>query len=64
MGPTLQFSHSGDIVAGNDPMPGALQMNASKYKKQDHYIESFTIENILQLPEGSYRIVDGKILKK
>lgn len=63
-GPTLQFSHSGDNVAGDNPMPGALRMNASKDKKQDHSIDSFTIENILQLPEGSYRIVDRKIVKK
>ena len=64
MGPALHFSHSSDNVAGDDPIPGALRMNASKDKKQDHSIDSFTIENILQLQEGSHRIVDGKIVKK
>ena len=64
MGATLQFSHSGDTVAGDDPMPGAIQMDTSKDKKQDHAIVTFTIADILQLPVGSYKIVDGKIVKQ
>ncbi|MFT3908299.1 MAG: DUF6443 domain-containing protein [Ferruginibacter sp.] len=62
MGPTLQFSHSDDDVAGDKPMPGAIQMNTSKDKKQDHAITTFTINDILALPEGHYKVVDGKLV--
>jgi hypothetical protein len=41
MGPTLQFSHNGDNIAGNDPMPGADQMNKSNDPNQDHAIVFF-----------------------
>ncbi|TAM92957.1 MAG: hypothetical protein EPN39_21205 [Chitinophagaceae bacterium] len=63
MGPTLQFSHSSDNVAGNDPMPGADQMDTSKDTDQGHAIVSFTTDDILNLPAGSYKIINGKIVR-
>jgi len=38
MGPTYQFSHSKDIVAGDKPVDGAIQMNTSKNPGQGHSI--------------------------
>ncbi len=64
MGATLQFSHSGDNVAGDDPMSGAIKMDTSKDKDQDHAIVSFAINDILNLPVGSYKVVDGKIVQQ
>jgi RHS repeat-associated protein len=64
MGSTLQFSHSGDNVAGDDLMDGAVKMDTSKDKDQDHSLMSFTLNDILNLPQGSYKIVDGKIVKQ
>jgi RHS repeat-associated protein len=64
MGATFQFSHSDDDVAGNDAEPGAIQMDTRKDKKQDHAIATFTINDILNLPAGSYKIVNGKIVQQ
>ena len=61
VGPTLQFSHGGDIVAGNDPENGAEQKDTSGDKNQGHSIFSF-IQQVSQLPIGSYKVVDGKIV--
>lgn len=63
MGATLQFSHSGDNVAGDDPIEGAVIMDTSKDKNQEHAIASFTMNDILNLPAGSYKIIDGKIVQ-
>jgi hypothetical protein len=63
MGATLQYSHSSDLVVGDEPMPGAIIMDTSKDQDQDHPIISFTINGILNLPLGSYKIIDGKIVK-
>lgn len=62
MGATLQFSHSDDGVAGNEPEDGAVQMDTSKDKNQKHDIISFTANDILNLPVGKYKIVNGKIV--
>ena len=64
MGPTLQYSHNDDGVAGNSPMPGAIQMDASKDEKQDHAIATFTIIDVLSLPVGNYKVVNGKIVNQ
>ncbi|WP_343625056.1 RHS repeat-associated core domain-containing protein, partial [Flavobacterium lindanitolerans] len=57
MGDTLQFSHSEDSVAGDDPMPGAKNQDTSDDKEQSHSIFSF-LNQILNLPTGKY-IVNG-----
>ncbi len=61
MGPTLQFSHKDDKIAGNSPMPGAEQMNTESDQNQIHSIMSFFNE-ISQLPAGNYKVVEGKII--
>ena len=58
---TYQFSHSKDKVAGNKKMEGAENMDTSDDKKQDHGISTF-MNQINNLPEGKYKIVDGKIV--
>ena len=64
MGATLQFSHKGDGVAGSDPVTGAVKMDTSKDKDGNHDLISFTIQDILSLPTGSYKIVNGKIVEQ
>jgi hypothetical protein len=43
-------------------MPDAVQMDTSKDKNQNHSIVTFTISDILNLPEGSYKIINGEIV--
>ena len=61
MGPTLQFSHNRDKVAGNDPMSGAEQEDTKSDKEQGHSISDFT-EQIKKLPAGNYKVVNGEIV--
>ena len=61
MGPTLQYSHKDDYIAGNKPEQGAEQEDTSKDKNQTHHISDF-IQQIQTLPEGKYKIVDGQIV--
>jgi len=58
---TYQFSHKNDKVAGKDKIEGAEYMDTSGDKKQDHGISTF-MDQIQKLPEGKYKIVDGKIV--
>jgi hypothetical protein len=62
MGPTLQFSHNADGVAGNKPIKGAQQQDTSKDKNQGHSILSF-LNQISKLPTGSYKIVNSQIVR-
>ena len=62
MGATLQYSHNDDNVAGDDPETGAIKMDTSKDEKQDHSIFTFSLDDILSLPVGSYKIANGKIV--
>jgi RHS repeat-associated protein len=64
MGATFQYAHNGDNVAGDDPMPGAVKMDTGKDENQDHPIATFTISDVLNLPTGSYKVVDGKIVQQ
>jgi hypothetical protein len=61
--PIYQFSHRNDNIAGNNPMPGAINMDTSADKEQGHSIDSFW-EQIRNLPSGSYRVEDGQIVPK
>ena len=58
---TYQFSHSKDLVAGKDKIEGAEYMDTSDDKKQDHGINTF-MDQIKNLPEGNYKIVNGQIV--
>ena len=59
---TYQYSHKKDNVAGNIPIRGAKQMDTYDNKQRRHPIEDF-FDYIKTLPEGSYKIEDGKIVK-
>ena len=61
MGPTIQASHN-DYFAGDNQISGAVQLDTGKDKSSSHSIATFTISDILQLPAGSYKVVDGKIV--
>jgi len=61
MGPTLQFSHSNDAVAGDDPKPGAEKQDTKSDKDQSHPISTF-FNQIANLPEGTYKVVNGQIV--
>lgn len=63
MGPTLQYSHNKDNVAGNKPEQGAEQKDTSKDTEQSHKLISFW-QQITTLPAGHYVIVDGKIVSQ
>jgi len=58
---TYQFSHSKDPVAGNKKMEGAKYMDTSSDENQTHWMNDFT-NQIKNLPEGKYKVVDGKIV--
>jgi uncharacterized protein RhaS with RHS repeats len=58
---TYQFSHSKDWVAGNDKMNGAEYIDTSSDQNQTHWIEDFR-DQIQNLPEGKYRIENGRIV--
>jgi RHS repeat-associated protein len=60
-GPTLQFSHDEDSVAGNDPIKGAEQKDTSDDKEQGHSIFDF-YNQIKKLPSGNYKVEKGKII--
>jgi len=62
MGPTFQFSHNDDEVAGNAPMNGAIQEDTKSDKNQGHPIIGF-IDQVKKLPSGEYKIVNGQIVK-
>ena len=59
--PTYQFPHNKDNVARNEKMPGAIMMDTESDKKQGHSIMDF-YDQISNLPEGRYQIVDGKFV--
>jgi hypothetical protein len=59
--PIYQFAHSKDPLAGNNPMPGAINMDTSMDKEQKHDIDTFG-EQVSNLPSGNYKVVDGKIV--
>ncbi len=61
VGPTLQYSHSKDYVAGNDPIYGAQQMDTSGDRNQGHSVFSFW-NQIFNLPAGDYKIINGQIV--
>jgi RHS repeat-associated protein len=61
MGPTLQYSHSGDAVAGDEDEPGAEKKDTKSDKDQIHSIFSF-FNQIANLPEGTYKVVNGQIV--
>ena len=58
---TFQFSHSKDRVAGNKEMDGAYNQDTSSDKGQGHSIFDF-FEQVKNLPEGNYKVVNGKIV--
>jgi hypothetical protein len=59
--PTQQFSHNNDHIAGNLPIEGAKQEDTSSDIKQGHSIFDF-YDQILKLPAGEYRFINGKIV--
>jgi len=61
MGPTLQYSHSKDLFAGNKPEEGAEQKDTKSDPNQTHWIEDFT-QQVQTLPAGRYKIVNGNIV--
>jgi RHS repeat-associated protein len=61
MGPTLQFSHDKDYVAGNDAIEGAEQEDTSDDEGQGHSIFDF-FNQVSKLPAGNYKVVNGKIV--
>ncbi|GAA4836289.1 hypothetical protein GCM10023331_21860 [Algivirga pacifica] len=61
--PTIQYSHSKDILAGNKPIKGAAQADTSSDESQGHSIHDF-FNQIQNLPEGEYQVVNGKIVPK
>jgi hypothetical protein len=58
---TYQFSHSKDWVAGNRKMEGANYIDTSFDRNQTHWIQDF-MNQIKNLPAGSYKVVDGQIV--
>ena len=58
---TFQFSHSKDRVAGNKEMDGAYNQDTSSDKGQGHSIFDF-FEQVKNLSEGNYKVVNGKIV--
>ena len=58
---TAQFSHTNDIVAGNDPIKGADQVDTSDDKRQGHSIFDF-MGQVSKLVPGKYKVVNGKII--
>jgi len=63
IGPTLQFSHCGDFIAGCKASPGAENQNTSEDENQTHWLEDF-MGQIENLPAGRYIIRNGKIVKE
>jgi RHS repeat-associated protein len=61
MGPTLQYSHSNDGVAGNEDEPGAEKKDTKSDKNQIHSIYSF-LDQVKNLPVGTYKVVNGQIV--
>jgi hypothetical protein len=61
MGPTYQYSHSDDMVAGDDDEPGAEKKDTKSDKNQSHSIFSF-FDQIKNLPAGTYKVVNGQIV--
>jgi RHS repeat-associated protein len=61
MGPTLQFSHNADRVAGNKPVSGAEQKDTSGDESQGHSILSFS-KQVSALPTGTYTVKNGTII--
>lgn len=62
IGPTLQFSHCGDIVAGCKPSEGAEQQEIEDGENKGHSLNDF-LDQIQNLPSGRYQIKDGKLIK-
>jgi hypothetical protein len=58
---TYQFSHHRDWVARNKKIEGAEYMDTSSDKNQTHWIQDF-MNQIQNLPEGKYRIENGKLV--
>ena len=63
IGPTLQFSHCGDFIAGCKASPGAENQDTSEDENQTHWLEDF-MGQIENLPAGRYIIRNGKIVKE
>jgi len=61
---TYQYSHSNDFIAFDSSINGAKHMKTENTGNilSSHFISSF-IQYISQLPEGTYKIEDGKIKK-
>ena len=59
---TYQYSHKKDNIAGNTPIRGAKQMDTYNDERRKHSIEDF-FDYIKTLPEGSYKIEDGKVVR-
>lgn len=59
--PTYQFSHNKDGIAGNEKIPGAIIMDTESDKNQGHSIMDY-YDQITNLPEGSYKFVNGEFV--
>ncbi|WP_321480946.1 hypothetical protein [uncultured Bacteroides sp.] len=56
-----QFFHSKDWIAGNKKIEGAESKDTSVDRNQTHYISDF-MNQIQNLPEGRYKIVNNEIV--
>jgi RHS repeat-associated protein len=61
MGSTFQFSHKDDPFAGANQMEGADRQDTSGDATQGHGFLEF-MNQVSKLPEGNYKVVDGKII--
>ncbi len=62
IGPTLQFSHCGDRVAGCDASEGAEQQDIEDGNNKRHSLSEFS-DQIKNLPAGRYQVKNGKLIK-
>lgn len=60
---TYQYSHSKDLIAGNNRMQEAHFMNTSNDTNQGHSIDDFW-NQVANLPTGVYGVEDGEIMPK
>jgi len=58
---TYQFSHNKDYIAGNKNIKGAKMIDTSSDENQGHSISSF-LQQIMNLPQGSYKIEENQII--
>lgn len=58
---TLQFSHTKDRIAGDDKIPGAIFFDTKTDPQQTHFLSDFN-NQILNLPQGNYKVIDNQII--